>query len=198
MTKKNNIRLAENDEILNSTDLIFKNAGKAFKSGTGSAGVNYKKNIQAYNNLLSLFSVAILSDKMLSPDPSVKKKLFKKLRLKNNPGIEIKTNAFEFRFSDAADWIPHPDIKGIKIKPLSLNNEKGYFMMLMKAAPGSEYPPHHHNGAEECFVLEGDLLVEGKILGPGDFHHAESGSDHGALKTEKGCTLLLLVDPKDS
>ncbi|MEZ4822666.1 MAG: hypothetical protein R2942_09685 [Ignavibacteria bacterium] len=31
-----------------------------------------------------------------------------------------------------SDWIPHPDIKGIKIKPLSLNNEKGYFMMLMK------------------------------------------------------------------
>ncbi|HMQ68647.1 MAG TPA: cupin domain-containing protein [Ignavibacteria bacterium] len=198
MTKKTEIRLAENDEILNSSELILKNAGKVFKADRSSADVNYKKNIRAYNNLLALFSIGVMSDKMLSPDPSVKKKLFKKLKLKNDPDGESKTNAFEFRFSDAAGWIPHPDIKGIKIRPLSLNNEKGYFMMLMKASAGSEYPPHHHNGAEECFVLAGDLLVEGRILGPGDFHHAEKGSDHGSLKTKKGCTLLLVVDPEDS
>jgi hypothetical protein len=30
------------------------------------------------------------------------------------------------------------------------------------------------------------LVVEGQLLRPGDFHHAEGESDHGELRTLKG------------
>ncbi|MBK8550336.1 MAG: cupin domain-containing protein [Ignavibacteria bacterium] len=100
-------------------------------------------------------------------------------------------------FADSNEWIQHPEIEGVQIKRLSVNTDKGYLMILLKAAAGAEYPAHHHSGAEECYVLEGDLYVEGKYLGPGDFHHAEGDSDHDPLRTKNGCTLLLVVDPKD-
>ncbi|MCY7363196.1 MAG: hypothetical protein LH629_14190, partial [Ignavibacteria bacterium] len=56
---------------------------------------------------------------------------------------------------------------------------------------------HHHSGAEECYVISGDVYAQGTVLGPGDFHHAEGGSDHEMLYTKNGCTLLLVVEPKD-
>lgn len=202
MTAKNKYTLTEKDVILNSLGLTDKKSRKVFKSAIIAAGKSDRKLIRSYNNLLSLISMSVLSGKILTPDPLIKDRVFKNLNLKNKKeaisGSVKKRKNFEFILTGANEWMPHPKLKGIEIKPLSLNNEKGYLMLLMKASAGSEYPPHHHNGAEECYVLDGDVLVEGKTLGPGDFHHAERGSNHKSLSTKNGCTLLLVVDPLDS
>ncbi len=134
------------------------------------------------------------SFKEISPSAEVKEKLFERIKDKR---ISQAKAGFEFILSDSDDWVPHPEVDGVKVKRLAVNPEKGYLMMLMKAAAGTVYPSHHHSGSEECYVLEGDLYAQGKILGPGDFHHAEGGSDHEPLHSKNGCTLLLVVDPKD-
>jgi anti-sigma factor ChrR (cupin superfamily) len=70
-------------------------------------------------------------------------------------------------------------------------------MVLYELAPGTRFPSHHHAGAEECYVLSGDFHVEGSILHAGDFHHAESHSDHHESFTEHGCQLLIVAAAGD-
>ena len=201
MTNKNKKNISEDDAILNSMGFINSDNEGFNPSDLNAESDSVKNHIKEYNNLSYLISLAAFSDKLMTPGSDLKDKLFNKLNLKLSLDSKSeptkKPESFEFIFSDSSEWLPHPEIEGLSIKPLSLNKEKGYLMILMKAAAGCVYPPHHHSGAEECYVLEGDLFVEGKHLGPGDFHHAEGDSDHEPLRTKNGCTLLLVVDPRD-
>lgn len=197
MKNKTNKNITEEEIIDYSLGMLYDSEKDSFKSSFAFADNKVKKSLREFNNLTSLFSLALSSEKSGTPSDSVKDKLFEKLNLSDKSSQENKAKDFQFIFTNTGDWMPHPELKGIEVKPLSLNKEKGYLMLLMKAAAGSEYPSHHHSGAEECYVLEGDLFVEGKHLGPGDFHHAEGGSDHKPIRTKNGVTLLLVVDPSD-
>ncbi len=194
MKNKNDIEGFEENAILNSLGLLSGEYETAFNKSLKVADSESKKLIKKYNNLTSLVAGAFLiSGKDTFPSPDIKDKIMEKIYNSDSKN----KNGFEFVLGKTDDWMQHPEIEGIKIKRLAYNEDKGYLMILMKAAAGTEYPAHHHNGAEECYVLEGDLFVEGKYLGPGDFHHAEGDSDHDPLRTRNGCTLLLVVDPKD-
>ena len=103
---------------------------------------------------------------------------------------------FEFRFSSEEGWRPHP-VPGIRMKVLARNAERGYATLLLDVAPGTRFPPHHHDGAEECYVSPGSLFTCGRRLGPGDFVHADGNTDHDELFTEEGCQVLLVVPPED-
>ncbi|HMS35074.1 MAG TPA: cupin domain-containing protein [Ignavibacteria bacterium] len=188
----------EEKAIQNSLGLLKAEEKEAFRLLTDESSEDERVLIKEYNNLTSLFSrILMFQNKELSPSSKVKDKLFEKINSeKENKPLKNKSG-FNFIYSDSGDWMQHPQIQGIEIKQLAVNEDKGYLMILLKAAAGAEYPSHHHSGAEECYVLEGDLYVEGKYLGPGDFHHAEGGSDHEPLRTKNGCTLLLVVDPRD-
>jgi quercetin dioxygenase-like cupin family protein len=93
-------------------------------------------------------------------------------------------------------WRPHP-IPGIAVKVLSIDATTGVATLLIKAAPGTTYPAHHHSGPEGCYVIEGEILVAGRRIGPGDFHLADAGSDHDPLYTETGATVLLVCAAAD-
>jgi anti-sigma factor ChrR (cupin superfamily) len=93
-------------------------------------------------------------------------------------------------------WQPHP-IAGLTVKVLSVDDRTGVATLLIKAAPGTTYPAHHHSGPEGCYVIEGEVLVAGRRIGPGDFHLAEAGSDHDPLYTETGATVLLVCAAAD-
>lgn len=94
-------------------------------------------------------------------------------------------------------WQPHPLVSGIQLKQLALDQQRGIATLLMKVAPGTVYPAHHHHGPEECYVIDGDVFAGGRHLSTGDFHHADAGSDHQPLSTIGGCTVLLVVDARD-
>jgi quercetin dioxygenase-like cupin family protein len=103
---------------------------------------------------------------------------------------------FSFYHEDGTGWVAHKH-KGIQVKPLTTDKERGYSMVLMRMESGAVYPPHHHDGAEQCFVLSGTVNVHGKELRAGDFHSAATGSDHGAITTTTGNTLLLVIAEDD-
>lgn len=194
MNNKKNKKDFEEEVILNSLGLLDNNEEETLLLKMNALPREEREMIREFNNLTYLITQAFVkTGKDIAPPKTTKDKLFEKInsvRNKNKSG-------FEFVFADSNEWIQHPEIEGVQIKRLSVNTDKGYLMILLKAAAGAEYPAHHHSGAEECYVLEGDLFVEGKYLGPGDFHHAEGDSDHDPLRTKNGCTLLLVVDPKD-
>jgi anti-sigma factor ChrR (cupin superfamily) len=93
-------------------------------------------------------------------------------------------------------WQPHP-IPGITVKVLSVDDASGVATLLVKAAPGTTYPAHHHSGPEGCYVIDGEVLVAGRRIGPGDFHLADADSDHDPLYTETGATVLLVCAAAD-
>lgn len=98
---------------------------------------------------------------------------------------------------DAADeWQPYP-IAGIRMRVLAINEVNGYATLLLDAEPGVRFPPHHHGGSEECYVLSGSVHTLGRRLTPGDFLHADPGTDHPEMWTEEGARILLVVPIED-
>ena len=129
------------------------------------------------------------------PSAAVKERLMARVTASlTTPG------GFSFVFDrpgeDGSEWMEHP-VPGIRMKVLALNKSRGYATLLLDVAPGTRFPPHHHGGAEECFVVSGSLFTCDRRLGPGDFVHADEGSDHGALWTEEGCRVILVVPPEE-
>ena len=103
---------------------------------------------------------------------------------------------FSFRLESEDDWLPH-QVPGIRMKILSNNDRRGYATLLLDVAPGTRFPSHHHEGAEECYVISGSLFTCGRRLAAGDFVHADGNTDHDELFTEEGCRVLLIVPPED-
>ena len=124
-----------------------------------------------------------------APRPDVKARLMAKIAQRAPAG-------FVLRFERDDDWMPHP-VPGIRMKILSVNRRNGYATLLLDVQPGTRFPAHHHDGDEECYVISGSIMTLGRRLGPGDFLHADRGTDHGELWTDEGARVLLVVRPED-
>lgn len=101
-----------------------------------------------------------------------------------------------FLDADASDFEP-TNIEGIVVRRLSVDRAKNQVTMLVRMAPGTSYPSHRHGGAEECFVVQGDLRVGDRHMHGGDFQRAERGSVHPIQTTDGGCTLLIVSSTTD-
>jgi len=86
---------------------------------------------------------------------------------------------------------------GITCKLLATDMERGRVSMLVRLAPGAEYPPHTHAGFEELHMLEGELMVDDKKLCAGDYLRSEPGTTDHRVWSETGCTGVLLTSTRD-
>jgi quercetin dioxygenase-like cupin family protein len=86
---------------------------------------------------------------------------------------------------------------GISCKLLATDSETGRVSMLVRLAPGAEYPPHTHAGVEELHMLEGELMVDDKKLYAGDYLRSEAGTTDHRVWSESGCTGVLLTSTRD-
>jgi anti-sigma factor ChrR (cupin superfamily) len=91
-------------------------------------------------------------------------------------------------------WQETP-VPGVDVQPLHLDSAWNVVVLLARLAPGAVYAAHRHSGGEECYVLAGDVTIQGEHLAAGDFHHAASGTDHGAVTSQGGAELLLVMPP---
>jgi len=98
--------------------------------------------------------------------------------------------------SNEGEWVETP-VRGVRMKILAIDRVRDRVTMLLKGEPGARYPAHRHSGPEECYVISGSLMVEGRVLRAGDFHHAEGDSDHGELSTDEGVEVLLVASASD-
>jgi quercetin dioxygenase-like cupin family protein len=90
------------------------------------------------------------------------------------------------------------DVDGISIKRLFADPDKKTVTMLVRMAAGTSYPSHRHAGAEECFVLEGDLHVgDSIVMRAGDYQRAGSESIHVRQWTDQGCLLFIVSSTED-
>jgi len=96
---------------------------------------------------------------------------------------------------DTAEFIPlstFGDSVGAMLwHNISFDAESGTGSYLMVMAPGASSMPHRHRGAEEFYVLEGELIdFDGQVYRAGDFVRLESGTAHSSL-SPTGCKLLV-------
>ena len=75
---------------------------------------------------------------------------------------------------------------GAEIKLLMVDREAGFQSFLLRLSPGTMLPPHDHNTLEECFLLEGDMLIGDRAYRQGDYHAALPGSRHAPISTRNG------------
>jgi quercetin dioxygenase-like cupin family protein len=142
---------------------------------------------------LELSLAALAAAGVEAPRREVRDRLMARIRAGEPPV----PGGFSFTLAAQADrWVPHP-VPGIRMKVLAVNRERGYATLLLDAAPGTRFPAHHHEHAEECYVISGTVLTCGRRFVPGDFIHADAGTDHGDLWTDLGAQVLLVVPPED-
>jgi quercetin dioxygenase-like cupin family protein len=86
---------------------------------------------------------------------------------------------------------------GIDVKLLATHTMKKRVSMLVRLAPGTDYPPHRHAGIEELYLLQGELMIDDKKVYPGDYIRAEADSIDHRVWSETGCTCVLLTSTED-
>jgi anti-sigma factor ChrR (cupin superfamily) len=87
---------------------------------------------------------------------------------------------------------------GISCKLLATDTKKHRVSMLVRLAPGGEYPPHTHAGVEELHLLDGELWIDDRKLYPGDYNRADPGTGDQRVWSETGCTCVLTTSTEDA
>ena len=76
---------------------------------------------------------------------------------------------------------------------ISKDDDSKYEVYLIKFDPGSSSNFHRHNGNEEFYVIDGELIDDdGKIFKTGDYVKFEKGSEHSSY-SKIGCKLLVIL-----
>ena len=87
---------------------------------------------------------------------------------------------------------------GVSFKLLATDTDRKRVSLVVRLAPGAEYPPHRHAGIEELHLLHGELMVDDRKLYPGDYLRSEAGSVDRRVWSETGCTCILLTSSDDA
>ena len=139
----------------------------------------------------------------VDPPPHVRQALMESLEKGGAPGDEAQRwkrwpaaagHTFLLR-SDEGTW-EATDIDGMEVRRLSVDEPNGRVTMMIRMAAGTRYPRHRHGGAEECYVLSGDLRRDDQVMRAGDYEWCPTESEHGEQWTEEGC-LLLVTSSRD-
>lgn len=86
---------------------------------------------------------------------------------------------------------------GIEVCILANEANDDRVSMLVRLQPNTDYPPHSHAGVEELYLLDGILLVDDKIMYPGDFLYSRPGTADARVYSETGCTCVLITSTRD-
>ncbi len=97
---------------------------------------------------------------------------------------------------DQGGW-EETGVPGVRVRRLFVDRERNQMTALIRMAPGTAWPGHEHDGAEECLVLEGDLKAGDEIFYAGDYQRMARGSHHGVQSTTNGCLLLIVSSLTD-
>lgn len=96
---------------------------------------------------------------------------------------------YTLRASDSWD---QSGVPGITAKILAIDQPRGLVTLLLKGDAGARYPSHRHSGPEECYVIRGSISIGALVLHQGDFHHADTDTDHDEIVALEPAEVLLI------
>lgn len=86
---------------------------------------------------------------------------------------------------------------GVMAKVLSFDATSRKTTALLRFARETSYAPHRHTEMEELYVLEGGCRIAGREMTVGDYHRAETGTEHYDTSSDEGCLLLVISSPRN-
>lgn len=95
-----------------------------------------------------------------------------------------------------AEWVD-TGMPGIRARVLAIDEANSRVTLVVRAEPGAVYPAHRHYGPEDCFMISGSVILDGRVLRAGDFHHADAGSEHAEITTTDGAEVLIVGAVED-
>ncbi|MCI3207973.1 MULTISPECIES: cupin domain-containing protein [Pandoraea] len=75
-------------------------------------------------------------------------------------------------------WVPSPQAGVERVMLDRIGAEQARATSLVRYAPNSTFPAHHHPGGEEIFVLSGTFSADGQDYPPGGYLRNPPGSAH--------------------
>jgi anti-sigma factor ChrR (cupin superfamily) len=93
----------------------------------------------------------------------------------------------------ALPWRASTFAAGVSVKDVAIAD--GLELQIVRFDPGARLPVHTHELPEFIFILEGELLQNGRRLGPGWASVSSAGSVDSDVRSESGCTFLLVDRP---
>jgi len=136
-------------------------------------------------------SLALWPIDLLRPSASLRKRLAQSIGADNDeePVLIPPARWVEPEWEEVAP--------GISCKLLATDTQSHRVTMLVRLAPGAEYPPHSHAGVEELHLLHGELMIDDKKLYRGDYNRGEPGAVDSRVWSETGCTCVLITSTLD-
>jgi anti-sigma factor ChrR (cupin superfamily) len=122
-----------------------------------------------------------------TPPPEVKSRLM----------AEITSEQPGYRFIPAAEGEWQTLADGVRVKILHHDLSQNRLTALVRMDPGSRYDDHRHTQPEEIYVLEGSCFCGARLLLPGDYHRAETGSIHLDTRTDEGSLMLVITSAQN-
>ena len=133
---------------------------------------------------LVLVGLALAATPEVEPPAEVWDRIEAALESSQQPAEDLRV----IRFHRTA-WQPWSG--GLDMKVLTRDAAGAPNGFLMRMEPGAFIPEHVHDCIEECLVIEGDLLHEGKLLTAGDFMVGRTGSVHAPMTSPGGGLLYV-------
>ena len=94
-------------------------------------------------------------------------------------------------FPDMKMEVDGETLPGSLWRNISYDEATGQGSYLMIMAPGAKSNPHRHNGPEEFYMVEGDLVdCDGTVYRAGDFISLIGGSAHDS-HSPSGCRIVV-------
>jgi anti-sigma factor ChrR (cupin superfamily) len=140
--------------------------------------------LRSFDETAALLAVTIAQ----APPPSLRSKLLSRF---GPPAASLALVR-----SGQGKWIrtPYP---GVEIKRLFSDPQTGMLVSLLRVEAGGSYPSHRHAGAEQTYVLEGDVVFDDHTLYAGDYEVAAPSTKHSIVRTNTGCMVLLINHKAD-
>jgi quercetin dioxygenase-like cupin family protein len=104
------------------------------------------------------------------------------------PQEPLSAEMFALR-SQELTWQAHR-IAGVDVAVLYVDAVERMRTMVVKVAAGVTYPRHRHQGAEEIYMLEGELIIDERVYLAGDYIRSAPDSIH-APSTNMSCMFLI-------
>jgi quercetin dioxygenase-like cupin family protein len=123
------------------------------------------------------------------PSPSVKERLLARIRAQK--AAAVVPAGWRFESANVEEGWRAAPFPGVRLKTLSVDEARDVVMLLIEMAPGSSFPDHPHDRADEGILLRGDVTTGGRLLRAGDYYYAAAGTQHNDIVSPSGCLALV-------
>lgn len=90
-------------------------------------------------------------------------------------------------------WRPSEMTAGVQVKDIAVTNDTE--LQIVRLEPGAGFPRHRHDSPEFIYILEGELVQNGRRLRKGWASVSGAGTVDEDVHSDTGCTFLLVDRP---